>query len=280
MGTLSLFIRDVCCVLLKEYLKIKKEGNEGQMKTATLEKMQLMSEKHYSLVSLKNINIYLERGLLDIQTEDREDIYIEYYLSNKGKEKLFAYESGIVGQTLHVQLKRKNLFMPFNFFDGLALKVRIPKYYRENINITTTTGKIFVTQRHAHFNECVVKSTTGNISLLEVDANQLIVTSTTGNIHVKTPRSQEFDNNRFKVKTTAGKVVIDAMNLYHTMNVKSVTGDIVLGIDSQLTNYDIHFKSVSGRMPATSIKTASSEASQIYVNTISGNILFEKFNRE
>lgn len=137
-----------------------------------------------------------------------------------------------------------------------------------------------MTQQQAHFNECVVKSTTGNISLLEVDANQLTVTSTTGNIQVKVPLSQEFDNDRFKIKTTAGKVVIDAMNLYHKMYVKSVTGDIVLGIDSQLTNYDIHFKSVSGRTPATSIKTASSEACQIYANTVAGNILFEKINKE
>ncbi|MDM5153502.1 DUF4097 family beta strand repeat-containing protein [Bacillus sp. DX1.1] len=246
------------------------------MKKAILENMQLMLERRYISTTLKNIDIYLERGLLDIQTEDREDIYVGYYLSNKDREKSFTYKSSIVGQTLHVQLKRKNLFVPFNFFDGLVLKIRIPKYYRENINIATATGQIFVTQQQAHFNECVVKSTTGNISLLEVDANQLTVTSTTGNIQVKVPLSQEFDNDRFKIKTTAGKVVIDAMNLYHKMYVKSVTGDIVLGIDSQLTNYDIHFKSVSGRTPATSIKTASSEACQIYANTVAGNILFEK----
>lgn len=81
--------------------------------------MQLMLERRYISTTLKNIDIYLERGLLDIQTEDREDIYVGYYLSNKDREKSFTYKSSIVGQTLHVQLKRKNLFVPFNFLMAL-----------------------------------------------------------------------------------------------------------------------------------------------------------------
>lgn len=221
-------------------------------------------------VSDTDVNIIVQEGLNETK--------VEVYGDKNNTRKITVEENG--GKLLIKQGSNSFVF-GFNWNRSSTVNIYLPAEYAENLNISTVSGDINLT--NGALKEVSLQSTSGDILVRETSSQSMILKSVSGDMAV-------YDaNSVLDGKTTSGDISI--YRISGSLTLSSISGEIELqnaaqleassfsttsgDIDLQLTdsmNYCFTTSTVSGSIITNNVITGCTDLPAIQIKTISGDI--------
>lgn len=199
----------------------------------------LLSKEDYGANSINNLDIRLSsEDIIIKETNDSSSIEVEVYCNYKK----YAPEVSVSGSTLYIEAsnKKRNLFAsPTGFsckvilyvpqkkdFDEISIslssgEVEIQRILsaKSEIRITASSGDIS-SERGLFADNVIVKASSGDIELYNIDADQLEVSTSSGDIDIR-----KFTGESSSVHSTSGSIKINDFAAEYT-DFKSSSGSI------------------------------------------------------
>lgn len=199
-----------------------------------------------TIESLSDINIWVDDSI-----DNARVVY-----STKGNGKIEVKSSN--GNTIIEEKLKKKFFLSIDFEDDSSnISLYLPSSKINNLKIDTIAGDVN-TYNKIQANDIDIKSISGDIDILDIDADKIILTSVSGDITTGVING----SNSFKAKTTSGDVSVDAIiaknstmssssgsiealkvSIDDTFNASSISGDIEVQL---VTSKSLNTKTTSG----------------------------------
>ncbi|MFB0636361.1 DUF4097 family beta strand repeat-containing protein [Bacillus rugosus] len=197
-------------------------------------KDEVTAAETYSATDIKKIEVTTSSMNAEVKIGQTDDIQVaaEGKVSDKSK-KLFDVSQD--GKSLKInQIARENIisFIPWGSEKDMKITIIIPEKKYGELTVTTTSGDILIENVHA--DQSAVDSTSGNIELKHARIeNELTLKTTSGDI-------QENRNSfgQGLVKTTSG-LIESSRTTAGKVNYKTTSGDIDLLQEGQNQEIDI-----------------------------------------
>lgn len=216
---------------------------------------QIVSEK---IDGIDNISV--ETSFVDVNfvPENRSDMKI-VYSGKTSSNYIPELKTKKSGNTFYIYAKNDNKIKSFNVnYSDLKLDIYIPKNYNNNINITTTSGDLKLsninikdldlgtTSGDIELEDIITKTITGNstsgdLELINVSADNIAFNSTSGDIEMKNI------SGNVTVNTTSGDVKSLYKDYKNVININSTSGDISLTLPKD-SSFTLGAKTVSGKL--------------------------------
>lgn len=230
-----------------------------------------MKKHTFDLSKVDDLSIFFERGQGTIEQISGSHMEMEYYFTDTNREKSFVFTEDIKEGKCTLQLKRVNPLIPFQFFNGVHIHIRLPKSYAGKVDIKTITGSIIAEGLAGP--TISFKTETGNITISSLVGQDISVKSTTGHISLSSLES-EGENSCIHISSTTGKIEVGHHSLFRKENIKTTTGDIKLAINSDLTDYCVRFKSLK-QIGGNNTEIVGNPVNEINIKTTNGNVMRE-----
>lgn len=172
------------------------------------------NEIHFSLDGIENLTIsYDEEDILFTESEGDDLIIKEYMTENKK-----SYYAKVQQSKHNIQISEGK--KPF-FKSGFSryIEVYLPASYQENLTITSTNGKLDLSETDLELSGLRKDCTSGSVSLKEVIASDVHISSTRGILEIGSITAENI-----RLETTSGKAVCD--ELEGNVSYISTSGDL------------------------------------------------------
>lgn len=245
---------------------------------------KLVTREHVVEENFANFDIQIEAANIEFQT------------ANDGKCKVVCHEKEkyyhtveVVNNALTIRTKDelKGIDKWFGYSGNMSLIVYLPTDTYENLNITCSTGDIFIDD--FNFVNVDVAVSTGDVVIRNADiSNSYRVTTSTGDVYL----TQTAVANSFTVTTTTGYQAYDSIVCGCDINILASTGKVSFSsfgcnnVNVETSTGDIEFNNftASGHLQAKAstgdITFWNADANTLKINTttgdVTGNLLSDK----
>lgn len=187
-----------------------------------------------NLTGVQNLELITSSGDIEIITEYRDDIYIDFKSYNNGPQ-LFIDR----GKTLKIVVKQVG-FKIFTFNRGnVKLKVIIPKKYDENLNAHSSSGDIYISD--LKLKDLNIKLSSGDLTAENLVINNGKLNASSGDMELN-----NIGIEKLKVSLSSGKLELNGFIGEIIGELSSGSADITL---KELTgNIDFRLSSGDFRM--------------------------------
>ena len=175
---------------------------------------QVANELRFNLNNISDVTIsYDEEAVTFFQSDSNELIIKEYMSENKS-----SYYADVKqgDESIHVSEGGKPFFKS-NF--TRYIEVYFPEEYDGNLTVTTTDGKIDMSDPVFDLNSLRIDSTAGTIKLNSAKASTIYLSSRSGKMNL-----ENITGKKIKLETTSGTVVCTELN--GEVTYKSTSGNI------------------------------------------------------
>lgn len=262
----------------------------------------IRKEETISIENIENLEINFVSSDAYIYTTNEQEIRVIQYANKTLKEdRLFQINKK--NQTLTIEDEKEKIHFGLFINTNMVFEIFIPKDYCEKTNIKTVSGDIVM--EDSICGKLDLKSTSGDIkntSTLEADTNIETVSgdvdleNIVGNTTIKTT-SGDVKANTIKgntnihtisgdirlysfiggidINTTSGDIKISHVELQRDSKMKTISGDVHLGLEN--TNCEIRTNTTSGavRLPNGSSLVGTSPEHVLEIKTTSGDIAID-----
>ena len=157
---------------------------------------KLTNELTFSLEDIQNVAISYDDENVSFFESENDNLIIKEYMSKDKK----SYHAKVSQSKGSIQISEGG--KPF-FKDGFTryIEVYLPNSYSENLKVTTTNGTIDMSEMELDMNTIRVDTTSGVFKLKKAAAEEIHFSSTSGELELGSITA-----NQIKIETTRGKV--------------------------------------------------------------------------
>eukprot|EP00792_Barthelona_sp_PAP020_P001247 TRINITY_DN1198_c0_g1_i1.p2 TRINITY_DN1198_c0_g1~~TRINITY_DN1198_c0_g1_i1.p2 ORF type:complete len:388 (-),score=102.92 TRINITY_DN1198_c0_g1_i1:503-1666(-) len=199
-------------------------------------------QKNYKIPyeNVKDINVSLVAGNVDIVTEDRDDIRIEakgYQLSNGDDFLTVEIENGILNVKNNKARDKGVLAQLVNNTREVALDLYLPDSYKGGLTMKGVSVDYDI--RNIDLDFVKINTVSGDIDANEIFANGVIINTTSGDVEIASAKGD------IKIMSVSGDVDINVEALMDELEVKTVSGDIEVALPEK-EMFSLSMKTLSG----------------------------------
>lgn len=240
----------------------------------------LKKKETVSLTSIQNIEMETESIDIQVYTTNEDEMRVEAYTKDKAKEEnLFEIEENENTISIKNRNSKSNICF-FCFGNNITIyKVYIPRNYKENIRIQTSSGEVSILGDLNNKN-VDLKSSSGDLEIGSVTATNINLQTTSGDVSTKNTTSStlsiQTSSGDIELGTSEGKVSLNANS--GEISVHSLHGDARIHTSSG--DVEINSFLITG---SSTIDTSSGEVHirlhedsncEITSNTSSGDVRY------
>lgn len=253
----------------------------------------LDQEKIEKIDTINQISIETSSCDVNIIPEDREDVKAHFYgnVTSTFKPEL---ETKVKGKELLIFIKRPKSYSIFN--SDLKLDIFVPRNYKENIDIDSSSSNINI-QNELTLNNLFIDLSSGNAKLKDLNIKNLKFEASSGsligeniitNSTVLEVSSGAIDLNNFtgnlKGDSSSGSVEVNYNVFDNNIDLETSSGNVNIGLpddakfylDAECSSGDIECDfpiMVRGKQEDNTLKgTVGNDKNKIIINTSSGDI--------
>lgn len=253
----------------------------------------LNQEKIEKIDTIDQISIETSSCDVNIITEDREDVKAHLYgdITSTFKPEL---ETKVKGKELLIFTKRPNSYSIFN--SDLKLDIFVPKNYKENIDISSSSSNINI-QNELTLNSLSIDLSSGNTKLKDLNIKKLKCEASSGSLTgenivtestVLDVSSGTIELNNFtgdlKGDSSSGSIEVNYNIFDNDIDLESSSGNVKIGLpddakfylDAECSSGDIECDFpivVIGKQEDNTLRgTVGDDKNKIIINTSSGNV--------
>lgn len=268
----------------------------------------IRKEQKIGINDIRNINLDFKSSDLNVFfTEDSEIHVIQYSYKELTKEDLFEVNTSSSNITISENKNPRFFIFYFGFMEQCSYDVYIPKTYAGSLNIKAVSRDVEVNDS-LKFEEFMISTTSGDIKMGNIQANNIKIDSISGDIKLKQVNSPmlalktvsgdifvESSNSKVEAKTTSGNIEIQKIEgsvqlssvsgniksedfkVLGASKIKTTSGDVKMYVNQE-SSCEIQTKSVSGDITLPNRRNVMGHEPYVELNieTISGNIRLEK----
>ncbi|MBM7663481.1 lia operon protein LiaG [Bacillus mesophilus] len=227
--------------------------------TFTLETVKLHEESEINNSNIKNIKVNVSSS--DIQLTPSESENIKVTLDGRVSEKVLdRYQFNVEenGESLHVNLDLELFFSIGVSIADLTVMIEVPDKHYKSIVLESSSGDIHVNQLTA--DELDTQSSSGDIHIDKVESKQsFILESSSGSIEVLNSTAPSFTasassgdisfreiHGNIAVNTSSGEIKLDNEKVAGDFIAEASSGDVTVNYKESPTSLLIDFEGSSG----------------------------------
>lgn len=219
------------------------------------------STESNSLDGIDSVNLNFVVGDINVETWDKNEVSVRAVgnISTNSSINEFNLEKTVSGNQVTFSFSNSiNLISNFYNSSDMSILVSIPNNYNKNLNISSTSSYIKITDNN--FNAMDIKTISGDLDFMNINAKNIVSSSTSGSISFNT-----ISTDAATIESISGNIF--AQNFSGNLNCKTVSGDI--NVDFNNFNNDYKFSTVSGY---TNLTIPSNASFALDSETLSGAI--------
>ena len=214
----------------------------------------IRKEEKIDLTDIEKLKFELDSSDVNVFfTEESELKVIQYsYKELKGDEE-FKVDKTSSNITIR---KKNNIHFSFFYVNKIVLDVYIPKMYEKELDINDVSGDI-KTNDNLKFKDLKIYSTSGDIEMGDIEADNINIETVSGQIELK-----KLESDVTKLKTVSGDISVESAK--GEIEAKSVSGNIEI----EKIDGNVELTSTSGDIESQDFKITGKSI----IKTTSGNV--------
>lgn len=214
----------------------------------------IRKEEKIDLTDIEKLKFELDSSDVNVFfTEESELKVIQYsYKELKGDEE-FKVDKTSSNITIR---KKNNIHFSFFYVNKIVLDVYIPKMYEKELDINAVSGDI-KTNDNLKFKDLKIYSTSGDIEMGDIEADNINIETVSGQIELK-----KLESDVTKLKTVSGDISVESAK--GEIEAKSVSGNIEI----EKIDGNVELTSTSGDIESQDFKITGKSI----IKTTSGNV--------
>ncbi len=214
----------------------------------------IRKEEKIDLTDIEKLKFELDSSDVNVFfTEESELKIIQYsYKELKGDEE-FKVDKTSSNITIR---KKNNIHFSFFYVNKIVLDVYIPKMYEKELDINAVSGDI-KTNDNLKFKDLKIYSTSGDIEMGDIKADNINIETVSGEIELK-----KLESNVIKLKTVSGNISVESAKA--KIEAKTTSGDIEI----EKIDGNVELTSTSGDIESSDFKITEKST----IKSTSGNV--------
>ena len=200
---------------------------------------QAVNEMRFNLDTISDVTISYDEENITFFQSDNDELIIKEYMSKSKSSYNADVKQG--SASIHISEGGKP-FLKGNF--TRYIEVYFPEKYHENLIVSTTNGKIEMSDMVFHLNSFCIDSTAGTIQINDANASIIHLTSTSGKLDLG-----KITGKQIKINTTSATV--DCAQLNGAVSYISTSGNINVKSAAGSGTYQVNN---SGKLKVTYIE--------------------------
>ena len=215
---------------------------------------------------------YKSDDIIILENETNEVVIKEYLTAKNKSAKANINQNG--NELLIESGRRKNMFFQLGFDNHI--EVYLPKNYKKNLSIHSTSGSIKI-NTYFELKELTTKQSSGSLKMSQLKAEEMNLQSTSGSIKINQIESKDITAESSSgsltvenilgsadLKTTSGSIKASFKSVDDYLNAESTSGSVKIDLPKNLSfNFE-------GSVNSGSIRTDFDKALKINNNKSSG----------
>lgn len=211
-------------------------------------------EEKVDLTDIEKLKIELNTSDVNVFfTEESELKVIQYSYKELKENEEFKVDKSSSNITIR---KKNNIHFSFFYVNKIVLDVYIPKMYEKELDINAVSGDI-KTNDNLKFKDLKIYSTSGDIEMGDIEANNINIETVSGQIELK-----KLESDVTKLKTVSGDISVESAK--GEIEAKSVSGNIEI----EKIDGNVELTSTSGDIESQDFKITGKSI----IKTTSGNV--------